>query len=52
MDIFQAVSSGNTSVVEESLKRGQEVNLKNQEGFSPLCIASKNNSLDMVRILI
>ncbi len=51
-DIFQAVKSGDADTIRGFIKAGADVNVKNDEGLSPLHIAALCGQKEATRILI
>ena len=52
-DIFELVKDGNQDEIEEALNSGADVNSSDNEGRSPLMIASRyNNDLEVIKILL
>ncbi len=52
MDIFEAAAKGNVQYIEELIKEGGHVNLKDSNHFTPLMLAAKNGQFEMIKLLV
>jgi ankyrin repeat protein len=52
MDIFSAAREGNTRLIQELCESGVAVNERNENGHSPLMLASYNGHYDATKLLL
>ena len=52
IDIFQAIRDNNIEKVKEYLDRGEDVNVQNKYGWTPLYRASHDNHIEVVKLLL
>lgn len=51
-DIFRAVHYGNKALVEKTLRNGTDVDITNQNGQTPLMIASMTGNIEIALLLL
>lgn len=51
-ELISFVSLGNVDLVQQKLKDGWDVNVRNQDGITPALKAAELNSLDFLKILV
>jgi len=52
MDIFVAAETGNQKELQKAIDEGMNVNIQNEEGFTPLHSAAFNEQTEMIKILL
>ena len=52
IDLFDAVKNNNVEQVKSFLKNGIDLNTQNEDGYTALMIASFNNYIDLVKLLL
>lgn len=50
--LFQAAKTGNSSVISKEVAQGASIDAYDDDGFTPLMLAVKNNNYDAARTLL
>jgi len=50
--IIPAARQGENEVIRELIKRGADINFRDEKGYTPLIIACYNNRLETARLLL
>ena len=51
-ELLNAVESGDVGSVEKLLEEGADINYADEDGVTPLMIATQANSIDMIKVVI
>ena len=52
LSLFDLIQNGKTDLVKKKIESGADVNAKNNNGNTPLCVASSNEHIEIVKLLL